>query len=82
AAEDATYHQFYFPDTNILVTRMLTEDGIVEVQDFMPLLRPKDEAHRQRLVRRVVCVRGRMPMRTEIAPRMDYGRAPHEARAT
>ncbi|MFJ4699867.1 glycoside hydrolase family 15 protein [Streptomyces sp. NPDC088768] len=79
---EATYHQFYFPDTNILVTRMLTEDGIVEVQDFMPLLRPKDEAHRQRLVRRVVCVRGRMPMRMGIAPRMDYGRAPHEARAT
>ncbi|WP_256923115.1 glycoside hydrolase family 15 protein, partial [Streptomyces albidoflavus] len=73
----ASRQQFYFPDTNILVTRMLTEDGIVEVQDFMPVLRPRDPHHQQRLVRRVVAVRGRMRMRSLVAPRMDYGRAPH-----
>lgn len=56
---------------------MLTEDGIVEVQDFMPVLRPRDPHHQQRLVRRVVAVRGRMRMRSLVAPRMDYGRAPH-----
>lgn len=74
----ASRQQFYFPDTNILITRMLTADGIVEVQDFMPVLRPHDPGHRQRLVRRVVAVRGRMRMRTVVAPRMDYGRARHE----
>ena len=73
----ASRQQFYFPDTNILVTRMLTEDGIVEVQDFMPVLRPRDPHHQQRLVRRVTAVRGRMRMRSVVAPRMDYGRAPH-----
>ncbi|WP_129837895.1 glycoside hydrolase family 15 protein [Streptomyces sp. RFCAC02] len=73
----ATRQQFYFPETNILITRMLTEDGMVEVQDFMPVSRAHDPAHRQRLVRRVVNVRGRMRMAVEIAPRMDYGRARH-----
>ena len=72
--ESVTHHQFYFPDTNILLTRMLTEHGIVEVQDFMPILRDKDPDHRQRLVRRVVNVRGHMTMSVRIAPRLDYGR--------
>lgn len=73
----ATRNQFYFPDTNILITRMLTSDGIVEVQDFMPVLREQDPRHRQRLVRRVVNVRGRMRLAVRIAPRMDYGRERH-----
>ncbi|MFD6415890.1 glycoside hydrolase family 15 protein [Streptomyces sp. NPDC060194] len=77
--EVAARRQFYFPDTNILVTRLLTEHGMVEVQDFMPVLRPHDPDHRQRLVRRVVCVRGEMRLRTRVAPRLDYGRAEHRA---
>ncbi|MEV7552954.1 glycoside hydrolase family 15 protein [Amycolatopsis sp. NPDC089917] len=75
-------HQFYFPDSNILVTRFLTVDGIVEVQDFMPILRPRDSGHRQRLVRRVVNIRGRVRLRTGIAPRFDYGRADHRLDVT
>ncbi|SHN09386.1 glycoside hydrolase family 15 protein [Actinacidiphila paucisporea] len=75
--EQASGQQFYFPETNILITRMLTEDGIVEIQDFMPLVREHDPDHRQQLVRRVVGVRGRLRMQMRIAPRLDYGRAPH-----
>jgi GH15 family glucan-1,4-alpha-glucosidase len=71
-------NQFYFPDSNILVTRFLTEEGVVEVHDFMPLLKAHDEEHRQRLVRRVVAVRGEVTVRTRIDARPDYGRAdPH-----
>ncbi|MEW1720417.1 glycoside hydrolase family 15 protein [Streptomyces sp. NPDC093109] len=73
----ATRNQFYFPDTNILITRMLTDDGIVEIQDFMPIVRDRDPAHRQRLVRRVVNVRGRMRLAVRVAPRLNYGRDPH-----
>ena len=36
-------HQFYFPDSNILVTRFLTEQGVAEVHDFMPLLKAHDD---------------------------------------
>ena len=30
-------HQLYYPDTAILVTRFLTEAGVGEVIDFMPI---------------------------------------------
>src|SRR5215469_18512777 len=29
--------QFYWPDTNILVTRYLHDDGVGQVEDYMPL---------------------------------------------
>jgi GH15 family glucan-1,4-alpha-glucosidase len=29
--------QFYWPDTNVLVTRFLHPDGISEVEDYMPV---------------------------------------------
>jgi GH15 family glucan-1,4-alpha-glucosidase len=68
--------QFYFPDTNVLITRFFTEEGVGEVQDFMPL-GDGGEADRHRLIRRVVCVRGAIPFRMRVAPRFGYGLAPH-----
>src|SRR5689334_18976042 len=62
--------QFYFPDTNVLITRFFTEDGVGEVQDFMPVAAP-------RLIRRVVCVRGSMAFRAVVAPRFGFGAQPH-----
>src|SRR3954452_11974685 len=67
--------QFYVPETNILVTRFLTEEGVAEVHDFMPILEAHDADHRQRLVRRVVAVRGEVTLRTCLTARPDYGRA-------
>ncbi len=66
--------QFYFPDSNILVTRFLTEEGVAEVHDFMPILRAHDPDHRQRIVRRVTAVRGSTRLRMQLAARPDYGR--------
>ncbi|MFF9277930.1 glycoside hydrolase family 15 protein [Streptomyces griseosporeus] len=72
--------QFYFPDTNVLITRFFTEEGVGEVQDFMPVADEGPEAERHRLIRRVVCVRGTVPFRARIAPRFDYGARPHTLR--
>src|SRR2546423_14781144 len=58
ASVPAKTKQFYFPDTNVLITRFFTEDGVGEVQDFMPLDGGNAESERHRLIRRVVCVRG------------------------
>ncbi|MBK3564162.1 MULTISPECIES: glycoside hydrolase family 15 protein [unclassified Streptomyces] len=80
AAVPARTKQFYFPDTNVLITRFFTEDGVGEVQDFMPVTGESDEAARHRLIRRVVCVRGSVPFRIKVAPRFDYGASPHTAR--
>jgi GH15 family glucan-1,4-alpha-glucosidase len=68
--------QLYFPDTNVLITRFLTPDGVGEVHDFMPIHR--DPKHVRKLVRRVVAVRGEMEFEVECRPRFDYGRQRHE----
>jgi GH15 family glucan-1,4-alpha-glucosidase len=76
----ATTRQFYFPDTNVLITRFLTEEGVGEIQDFMPIDRDAGAASdHHRLIRRVMCVRGTMTFRAEIAPRFGYGAEPHDA---
>ena len=66
-------HQFYYPDSAILVTRFLSEEGVAEVHDFMPLVRSHDPDHRQYVVRRVTAVRGKVRIRTAVAPRLEYG---------
>ena len=71
---DVKSHQFYFPDSNVLITRFLTEQGMVEVHDFMPVLKPQDDGHRQRVVRRIQCVRGDLQLRMRLAARPDYAR--------
>ncbi|HYZ56609.1 MAG TPA: glycoside hydrolase family 15 protein [Streptosporangiaceae bacterium] len=76
----ARTRQFYFPDTNVLITRFFTEDGVGEVQDFMPITGDAGEASRHRLIRRVLCVRGSVPFLARVAPRFDYGRQPHTLR--
>jgi GH15 family glucan-1,4-alpha-glucosidase len=64
--------QHYLPDTNVLVTRFRSDEGELEVQDFMPV-GPTPGT----LVRRVVGVRGEPHLVMEIEPRFDYARRPH-----
>ncbi len=71
--------QLYFPDTNVLITRFLTPAGVGEVEDFMPVGERLDGAHRDRVIRRVLSVRGRMRFELECAPRFDFGRERHRA---
>ncbi|MFJ3908403.1 glycoside hydrolase family 15 protein [Streptomyces vinaceus] len=73
--------QFYFPDTNVLITRFYAADGVAEIQDFMPVVDESREASRHRLIRRVMCVRGTLPFRARIAPRFGYGAEAHTVRA-
>ena len=79
--DDWSSKQLYLPDTNVLITRFLMPDGVGEVQDFMP---PDtgQAAHRQRIIRRVVAVRGEMHFVVDVAPRFDYARAAHEVELT
>ncbi len=71
--------QLYFPDTAMLITRFMTEDGVGEVTDFMPIA-GQQATDRHRLVRQMKVVRGTMRFVAEIKPRFDYGRAKHTAR--
>jgi GH15 family glucan-1,4-alpha-glucosidase len=70
--------QMYLPDTAILITRFLSEAGVGEIYDFMPIS-GKVATDRRRIVRLLRCVRGQMTFDVEVAPRFDYGRATHTA---
>ena len=74
ASKVSRTQQFYFPNTAVLITRFLTADGVAEVHDFMPVLGIGDPAHRQRIVRRVSGVRGKISMRMHFDARPDYAR--------
>jgi GH15 family glucan-1,4-alpha-glucosidase len=76
AAVPATTRQFYHPDTNVLIPRFFAEEGVGEIQDFMPV-GGAAETRRHLLIRRVLCVRGTMPFRAQVAPRFGYGTDPH-----
>jgi GH15 family glucan-1,4-alpha-glucosidase len=77
ADDDWTSRQLYFPDTNVLITRFFTEQGVAEQQAFMPIARTGKERHRHRLIRRILCVRGGFRFRLVLEPRFNYGRDSH-----
>jgi GH15 family glucan-1,4-alpha-glucosidase len=77
ASDGWTPKQLYFPDTNVLITRFLTREGVGEVQDFMPIHEAPGSVFRHRLIRRVLGVRGELTFRVEVEPRFNYGRDPH-----
>jgi GH15 family glucan-1,4-alpha-glucosidase len=79
ATDGWTPKQLYLPDTNVLITRFLTEEGVGEVQDFMPVDNGQGKAHRNRLIRRVLGVRGTMHFQLNMQPRFNYGRDDHDA---
>jgi GH15 family glucan-1,4-alpha-glucosidase len=71
-AEGIVCRQLYWPDTNVLVTRFLSEDGVAEVVDFMPCgITPAVNG----VVRRVRVVRGTVAFDLTCEPAFDYGRA-------
>ncbi len=72
------HKQLYLPDTNLLLTRFLAPEGVVEISDFMPV-HPRE--HTSRLVRRVKTVRGEIRYALRCAPRFDYARASHTVTA-
>ena len=49
--------QLYFPDTNVLITRFSSKEGVAEVIDFMPVMAP-GAGGRDRIVRTVLGIRG------------------------
>ena len=72
--DGAHRRQLYFPNTNVLLTRFLSPDGVGEISDFMPIAAPGPG---RRLIRRAKTVRGEVRFAMRCAPRFDYGRASH-----
>jgi GH15 family glucan-1,4-alpha-glucosidase len=66
--------QLYLPDSNILLTRFLSGDGVAEISDFMPV---EEVSSAHNLVRRAKTVRGELAFRMVCAPRFNYARSGH-----
>ena len=80
ACEDMRVKQLYLPDTNILLTRFLSDFGVAEVADFMPIDRDNGTHtphYRNHIIRNVRVIKGRVPFAMRCAPRFDYARAKH-----
>lgn len=77
SSEVRTVKQMYLPDTAILVTRYLSDSGVAEVLDFMPVDNPTVPSPRRTLVRVIKGVRGEVQFRASVEPRFDYGRRTH-----
>ena len=78
ALDGAVHKQLYLPDTNVLLTRFLADDGVAEVSDFMPV---EDAGVAHNLVRRAKTVRGEIRFAMRCEPRFDYARAHAHGRA-
>ncbi len=78
-AGDVTAKQLYWPDTNVLVSRFLSADGVGEVVDFMPIL-PGEGDDEGSLIRKVRVLRGTMRFRLECYPSFNYARDQHTTR--
>lgn len=69
--------QYYWPDTNVLVTRFHTPAGVGRVIDFMPVGVRTSDCTRDGLIRRVQAIRKSMTFRLECRPAFNYGRDAH-----
>ena len=74
---DVTQKQFYWPGTNVLVTRFLSPQGVAEITDYMPVGGPARGNGRHQLVRRVKVVRGSLSFRLDCQPAFNYAQDKH-----
>lgn len=75
--------QLYLPDTNILLTRFLSDDGVAEITDFMPIVEDGDlQRFGHHILRMVSVTKGEVRFAVRCAPRFDYARAGHTATHT
>jgi GH15 family glucan-1,4-alpha-glucosidase len=75
--------QLYLPDTNVLLTRFLSSEGVGEITDFMAVanqvLSRNERKGSQKLIRRVATIRGEVKYQLKCRPRFNYGREEHSA---
>ena len=71
-----THKQLYHSDTNVLISRFLSDNGVGQVMDYMPAGKLSERAKRW-LVRELVVVRGKMSFQVELVPAFNYARDEH-----
>src|ERR1700746_3072688 len=67
--------QLYFPDTNILLTRFLAEEGVAELTDYMPIATDGEQPNE--IVRTLAVIRGEVSFNMRCQPRFNYAMSGH-----
>jgi GH15 family glucan-1,4-alpha-glucosidase len=67
--------QLYLPDTNILLTRFLAEEGVAELTDYMPIAADAKQANE--IIRTVSVIRGKIDFQMRCQPRFHYAACAH-----
>jgi GH15 family glucan-1,4-alpha-glucosidase len=67
--------QLYLPDTNILLTRFLAEEGVAELADYMPIGADKELPNE--IIRTVMVIKGRVQFKMLCQPRFNYAMGEH-----
>ena len=67
--------QLYLPETNILLTRFLADEGVAELTDYMPIEDNGEQPNE--IVRRVSVIKGNVDFTMRCQPRFNYARSPH-----
>lgn len=82
--DNARTSQLYVPDTNVLMTRFMAEEGSAEIIDVMPY--PGARSHPDRtercVIRKVTATRGTLTFSAQCRPRFDYARIDPDIAAT
>ncbi len=76
--DEVVEKQLYWPDTNVLITRFLTDHGAAELIDFMPVGEAQGRTEEHEIIRRITAVRGEIRFRMCCRPAFDYARAGHD----
>ncbi len=72
--------QLYLPDTNILLTRFLAEEGVAELTDYMPIEIEKDAEQPNEIVRMVSVIKGNIHFKMCCRPRFNYAKCAHRVK--
>ena len=67
---NARVRQMYLPETNILITRFLADEGVAELTDYMPI--DSDGGEPNEIVRKVAVIRGDVRFQMCCGPRFPY----------
>ncbi len=73
--EKKRVRQLYLPDTNILLTRFLAEEGVAELTDYMPIA--TEGAQPNELIRTLAVIRGEINFKVRCQPRFNYAKCQH-----
>ena len=74
---NARREQIYLPDTNVLQTRWLSDEAVVEITDLLAISEDVDDL--PLLIRRVRVVSGKADIHLRCSVRHDYARTPTQA---